>query len=126
MPLPILPLVNPETTTYRTGKGYDDLDLLFKDLHEGVLELGVGQCQVRCKDEPMRLQIGFELYTEKDGVARWWEFMIGLTRLRTSDRKLRARLMTTEERAKVAAEFESGVMPVGLTEEPSMMGPPQA
>jgi hypothetical protein len=108
MPLPTLPLISPETTSYRTGKTYEDINTLFKELHEGVLELGVGQCEVRCNDKPMQLQLGFELSQTKDGVLRWWDFMIRLTKVKVADPVILARMSTVEERAKIAAEFEAG------------------
>lgn len=118
MPLPALPLVNPETTTYRVGTGYEDLRTLLRELHEGVLELGVGQCEVRCKDEPERLRLGFELYTQRDGVARWWEFMIRLSRVRraggVSGGRIRELFPTTQGRAEIAQLLEAGTDPETL------------
>jgi hypothetical protein len=114
MPLPSLPLANPETTTYRTGSGFKDFKVLLRELHEGVLELGVGQCEVVSKDNPFKREIGFELSQMKDGVQRWWDFTIGLTSFKNTPEPLRSKLATTQGRAEVARWMETGNAPGSL------------
>jgi len=111
MPLPVLPLRSPETTTYRTGSGFTDFNVLLREVHEGVLELGVGQCEVRCKDDPVRRKLGFELYTQKDGVARWWEFEIGLSAFKATTEPHRSKMASVAGRAEIAAWLEQGRTP---------------
>ena len=108
MPLPILHRMNPEQTTFRTGSGYSDWNKLLKELHEGVLELGVGECEVRCKDDPMTRQLGFELYTQKDGVWRSWEFMIPLTKFKGTGAGWHPQLSSVAGRAQIAQWLQEG------------------
>jgi len=111
MPLPVLPLRSPETTTYRTGSGFTDFNVLLRELHEGVLELGVGQCEVRCKDDPMERKFGFELSVIRGNNLSSWVFDISLTKFKSDPECSRwyPLMASPAGRGQIAHWFEQGL-----------------
>jgi hypothetical protein len=120
MPLPKLGL-KPGYTSWRSGKGHQSIVDLFRDLHLGVLELGVGKCLVLAHDHVQREPhaFGFDLRSEKDPeVNDWWEFFISIDQYRWTAEKLppltREVVTTTQGRARLARLFEMGLSPENI------------
>ena len=65
--------------SFRSGKGYEDIPTLLKELHEGVLELeGKGEVLYHCEPSFHPPTFGFDLSIEREGNFEWWEFYITL------------------------------------------------
>ena len=88
MPLPRYELGPEGKERQVSGHGFDDRGLLLKELHEGVLELGVGDCECSSLDRPQMTppHFGFELWAcyETKGIYAWWHFLIPVAKFRVT------------------------------------------
>ncbi len=113
MPLPKLELKPGVTESLVRGKGHDDIRVLFRDLHEGVLELGVGNCEVLAyKRVPM--EFGFDLCnTDEANHYRVWGFMITLDDFKRTaeplDAAIREAMTHIQGRARIARMLQVGM-----------------
>lgn len=116
--LPKLTLKPGYIESYRgsTHGGYDDLLTMFKDLHEGVLEVGPG-AEVLVHDamslSPPR--VGFTLCKQGDESFHWWDFLIEVPKLKVAREKLPPKLNeafgSVTGRLALAKLFQAGVSP---------------
>ncbi len=111
------------TEAFRGGKGHDDVFQLLRDLHLGVLELGVGKCTVLAHDhlQSQPMAFGFDLCREGDPeTVAWWEFFIRVHDWRETSHRLPPRtrgvIATTPGRARLARMFEVGLSPETIEE----------
>lgn len=111
--LPIFVFREGATEAYRSGQGFTNLNDLLRKLHEGVMELGVGCCEVRVKDNPMARTMGFELsQTGPDGLFRGWIFDCNI---RVWKESVTANVMASVEgRARIALLLQEGKTPEQL------------
>jgi hypothetical protein len=95
--------------------GFKDVLLMFKELIEGVRELGVGKCEVLPNYEVHygSFCFGFVLFEQPNGdIESWWEFFInakdfGLTKSKLPSSILTA-ISTPEGTCKVAKMIQEG------------------
>ncbi len=117
MPLPKLELKPGVTEMVTGGRPHDDIRVLLRDLHEGVMELGVGNCEVLVHDKYQLLppQFGFDLCQRDEEHHRVWEFMITLgdfSRWASMIHPaLREALTTVQGRQRLARMFQAGLHP---------------
>lgn len=117
MSLPKLTLKPVYIESYRGGtQGYDDIFTLFKDLHDGVLEVGPG-AEVLVNDSmrhnPPR--VGFTLCKQGEENFYWWDFLIEVPKFKVSREKLPSKLNEVFEsgagRLALSKLFQAGVSP---------------
>jgi hypothetical protein len=122
MPLPRLELKPGVSEMSWRGRGHDNICVLLRDLHEGVLELGIGNCEVLAHDAPQLVpaQFGFDLCNTDGGNNRFWSFM-----MTTEDFKrtcgplpaaLRGAMMGLGGRQRMAAMLQAGLSPEQIGE----------
>jgi hypothetical protein len=114
------------------GTIFTEIPKLLKELHEGVLELGVGKCEIRSSDDMSNTadvpMIGFRLGASYDIPNRYtfWNFSIPTSAVICTSRGLaqgvRDALTTTQGRGKLMVLLEQGVPPSGL--EKGLLEPP--
>jgi hypothetical protein len=116
MALPKLELKPGYTESFYGGRGHEDVLVLLQDIHAGVLELGLGVCEVLAHDHPQRPAFGFDLSPKKEdaaGNARWWEFFIDMPHYNgTKDRLppcIREVIVDTSGRIRLAAMLQLGM-----------------
>jgi len=61
---------------------YTNFHLLLREIRAGVVERGVGGCEVRLADDPLRRMLGWAILSPKDEYLRCWSFTIPLTRFK--------------------------------------------
>jgi len=110
MPLANLTLTPGHENVYRSGSGFTSFQKLLQELREGVLELGVGQCEVRSNDNPMERKFGFELSAIRGGNLSSWVFDISLTKFKSDPecRLWHPQMATTTGRVQIAQWFQEG------------------
>lgn len=119
MPLPRYELGPEGKERQVSGHGFDDIGLLLKELHEGVLELGVGDCECSSLDRPQMTppHFGFELWAcyETKGIYAWWHFLIPVAKFRVTRHTLpdavREAFVAPGGRGKLARLLGQGVPP---------------
>ena len=111
MPLPKLELEPGVTDSWRSGRGFTDIRVLLRDLHEGVLELGVGKCEVLHHDVPREDKFGFDLCQDHRDHHRVWEFLIKLPDFRDTSKLLAPALCEEFKtgRARIARMLQAGM-----------------
>ncbi len=118
MPLPELPITTPEQTSYRRNIQCDSYPQMLRELHQGVLELGVGRCEVLVDDDPKQRTLGFLLKAERGGFTREWAFFVRLTRVKelqgSEAEYLRALFRTAAGRERIAEVMAQGEPPGAL------------
>jgi hypothetical protein len=106
--------------TFVSGSGFKDIASLLLDLHLGVLELGVGDTQVRVYDNPGIRKLGFYLTSKRDP-SRDWLFIIGTSDFQNSigslPEGLRAAFGTHQWGQRLALLLEGGLHPDQLESE---------
>lgn len=85
-----------------------DFNKLLAAVVSGVQTLGVGTCEVRCVDDPMRREFGFDLNTIRDGKIIWGHFLISLTDFRRTGQRFSTQMTTVKGRVEVAKWLEEG------------------
>ena len=111
MPLAHHTLTPGHENVYRSGSGFTSFQKLLQELREGVLELGVGQCEVRSNDNPMERKFGFELSAIRGGNLSSWVFDISLTKFKSDPECSRwyPLMATPAGRGQIAHWFEQGL-----------------
>ena len=87
---------------------YSNLEDLLHSVCDHVHELGVGNCSVTCFDDPLKLQIGFQI-THTDGDPQ--EYRISILDLKKVPFQYGA-LSTLEVRQKIASSLTLGKLPI--------------
>jgi hypothetical protein len=122
VPLPRYELGPEGREVQHKGHGFTDITVLLKELHEGILELGVGDCACSCLDRPRMTppHFGFELYAcyETKGVYAWWHFLIPIADFRKTclalPQAVQEAFLTTTGRSKLAKLLGQGMAPKEL------------
>lgn len=90
---------------------YTDIRVLLRELHEGVLELGIGKCEVLAHDLYQELKFGFDLLDSQD--ERVWEFLIPSQEFKRTSEALspgiREEFTTLNGRARLARMIQVGM-----------------
>lgn len=113
MTLPRLNIDEGISEVYQTGKGYDNVIHLFKDLRTGVSELlSLGKCNVLPYEETSNHIFGFVLFSDDGENECYWEFFIRMNDYSKTKHTLPSRVQeafkTTDGKYKVAKMIEQG------------------
>lgn len=119
MPLPELPITDPEEFLYTTEIEHQTLKAMLAAIADGVTELGVGECEVEATDNARLRRLGFTLRSRRGQFTREWLFFVRLTNLKDDPSPLRHLLKTVEGRASLATRLQEGrkaptIFPAGV------------
>ncbi len=115
MPLPKLEHKPGVGETRRSGRDFTDISTLLRDLHDGVLELGVGKCEVLAHDVPREeAKFGFDLCQDPSaGEWRVWEFLIPVRAFKQTSEalsdSLREEFKSLTGRGRLARMLQAGL-----------------